>query len=226
MDKNSRSDINKINAELKLAYAHLKRERWKEMCIKIDARSSNSKLWKLVKSINKEHDQFELSNSVGDTAGQTYPSDKSAADVLVVHYQSSSRLPPKLNRPVVIPIKNSKKTCSPKDFRCIDLTCITCKLMEKRILWIPSHVKLYGNEIGDELAKEGRNLPTPSTSILTYLELYSLKKSQNLGEWRVPPTHHWYRPGLAIALKCVTDASTLHSLVLPVHQVPLIFSKQ
>ncbi|GFX28430.1 RNase H domain-containing protein [Trichonephila clavipes] len=57
---------------------------------------------------------------------------------------------------------------------------------------IQSHVELYGDEMVDKLAKEGCYLPTPSTAVLTYLELYSLKKSQTLAECRVSPTHHWY----------------------------------
>ncbi|GFS40994.1 RNA-directed DNA polymerase from mobile element jockey [Nephila pilipes] len=42
-DNYKRTELSKINAELKLAYAHLKRERWKEMCSKIDPTSSDSK---------------------------------------------------------------------------------------------------------------------------------------------------------------------------------------
>ncbi|GFW82650.1 uncharacterized protein TNCV_3492221 [Trichonephila clavipes] len=56
-----------------------------------------------------------------------------------------------------------------------------------------------------KLAKEGCNLPIPSSSALTYVELLSLRKSQNSVEWRVPPTQHWYagnRLGLALPLKC------------------------
>ncbi|GFQ67113.1 hypothetical protein TNCT_87221 [Trichonephila clavata] len=61
------------------------------MCSKIDLTSSDSKLWKLVKHINKEQEQFETCNSVRDVAGQVYPDDKSAANGLAAHYQSSSR---------------------------------------------------------------------------------------------------------------------------------------
>ncbi|GFY05064.1 uncharacterized protein TNCV_561961 [Trichonephila clavipes] len=43
-----------------------------------------------------------------------------------------------------------------------------------------------------KLEKEGFNLPISSSSALIYLELYSLKKSQNLVIWKVPSTHHWY----------------------------------
>ncbi|GFU09077.1 hypothetical protein TNCV_1319331 [Trichonephila clavipes] len=68
----------------------------------------------------------------------------------------------------------------------------------------------------NKLAKEGSNLSTPSTSALTYLELYSLKKSQNLMGWSA---HHWYecnRPVLALALKCDREAPRLHSHFFPV----------
>ncbi|GFV30012.1 RNase H domain-containing protein [Trichonephila clavipes] len=88
-----------------------------------------------------------------------------------------------------------------------------------RFQWISSHVEPYGNEMADKLEKEDCNLPTPSTSAVIYLEFYSfIKKSQNLVEWRIPSTHHWYagiRLGPTLALKW-TDAPRLHSLVLPV----------
>ncbi|GFS57349.1 RNase H domain-containing protein [Trichonephila clavipes] len=95
-----------------------------------------------------------------------------------------------------------------------------------RCKWNPSHVELYGNEMADKLAK---NLSTPSTSDLVYLELYSLKKSQNLLQWMVPPTQHWYagnRPGLSLALKCDTCSPTSLSSYQRSHQVPLILSEQ
>ncbi|GFX43964.1 uncharacterized protein TNCV_4112431 [Trichonephila clavipes] len=56
-----------------------------------------------------------------------------------------------------------------------------------------------------KLAKESCNLPIFSSYALTFLEFYSLKKSENVLVWRVPFTHHWLagnRPGLDIALKC------------------------
>ncbi|GFW10379.1 hypothetical protein TNCV_5097301 [Trichonephila clavipes] len=80
--------------------------------------------------------------------------------------------------------------------------------------------------MADKLSKECCNLPTPAKSTLTYLELYSLKKSQNLVECRVPPIHHWYvgnRPGLVLALKC--DKCS-HSLVLLVVTSSALHSQQ
>ncbi|GFQ80408.1 hypothetical protein TNCT_606231 [Trichonephila clavata] len=40
------------------------------MSSKIDSRSSDSKLWKLVKNTNKEKEQFSTCNSERDAAGQ------------------------------------------------------------------------------------------------------------------------------------------------------------
>ncbi|GFR01844.1 uncharacterized protein TNCT_440871 [Trichonephila clavata] len=51
---NLRTEINKINAEIKLIYTQLKRSRWKEMCESLDCRTANSKLWRIVKNINRE----------------------------------------------------------------------------------------------------------------------------------------------------------------------------
>ncbi|GFT83668.1 hypothetical protein TNCV_2826001 [Trichonephila clavipes] len=54
---------------------HVGRERWKEMCSKIDARFFDSKLWELIESINMEQDQFEICNSVRDADGQAFLDD-------------------------------------------------------------------------------------------------------------------------------------------------------
>ncbi|GFQ86314.1 hypothetical protein TNCT_523581 [Trichonephila clavata] len=58
------------------------------MCSKIDSRPSNSKLWKLVKSIYKE--QFEICNSVREATGHAYPDYKSVPNGLAARYQSST----------------------------------------------------------------------------------------------------------------------------------------
>ncbi|KAF8773158.1 hypothetical protein HNY73_015841 [Argiope bruennichi] len=44
VENNRRTAINKINAEIKLTYAHLKRSRWNELCSKTDPRTPNTKL--------------------------------------------------------------------------------------------------------------------------------------------------------------------------------------
>ncbi|XP_055947029.1 uncharacterized protein LOC129980674 [Argiope bruennichi] len=73
---NRRTAINKINAEIKLTYAHLKRSRWNELCSKIDPRTPNTKLWKIIKGICKEQIQNEECNSIRNTDGQIFPDDK------------------------------------------------------------------------------------------------------------------------------------------------------
>ncbi|GFW73749.1 uncharacterized protein TNCV_1542031 [Trichonephila clavipes] len=56
--------------------------------------------------------------------------------------------------------------------------------------WILSYVELYGNEMADKPEKKDFSIPIPSSLALTYLGLFSLRKSQNLMDFRVPPTHH------------------------------------
>ncbi|GBN34130.1 hypothetical protein AVEN_162755-1, partial [Araneus ventricosus] len=71
--------------------------------------------------------------------------------------------------------------------------------------WISSHVDIHGNELADNLAKEGSSQPIPSSSEITFLELFSRKKARNKAEWLVPPSHHWYKrrkPGLSLSPPC------------------------
>ncbi|KAF8778897.1 hypothetical protein HNY73_015578 [Argiope bruennichi] len=86
------TEINKINAEIKITYAKQKRFRWKEMCSNLDLRTNNSRLWRIVKSINKEQEQYEESNSVIDTNGQVFPDDKVVANSLATYYQAICKL--------------------------------------------------------------------------------------------------------------------------------------
>ncbi|GFT90069.1 RNA-directed DNA polymerase from mobile element jockey [Trichonephila clavipes] len=87
-----RTEINLINAKIRKSYAQLKRSRWRELCKNLDSRTTNSKLWRIVKKINKEQEQCEESNSVIDTNGQVFPDDKAAANGLAVYYQETSKL--------------------------------------------------------------------------------------------------------------------------------------
>ncbi|GBN04468.1 hypothetical protein AVEN_84038-1 [Araneus ventricosus] len=71
--------------------------------------------------------------------------------------------------------------------------------------WIPSHVDIYGNEVADNLAKQGTAEPLCSTPSLTSDEIYSIRKNKDLKTWRVPPSHDWYKrssPGGSIGLAC------------------------
>ncbi|GFX94225.1 uncharacterized protein TNCV_4292701 [Trichonephila clavipes] len=87
-----RTEINQINAKIRKSYAQLKRSRWRELCKNLDSRTTNSKLGRIVKKINKEQEQCEESNSVIDTNGQVFPDDKAAANGLAVYYKETSKL--------------------------------------------------------------------------------------------------------------------------------------
>ncbi|GFW00531.1 RNase H domain-containing protein [Trichonephila clavipes] len=53
--------------------------------------------------------------------------------------------------------------------------------------WIPSHIDLEGNEIADTFAKAGAyEVPEPSAP-LTFLEVLSRTKHQNMTTWITPP---------------------------------------
>ncbi|GBL83502.1 hypothetical protein AVEN_196353-1 [Araneus ventricosus] len=89
------------------------------------------------------------------------------------------------------------------------------KLHDAHFQWTPSHVDIHGNELADNLAKEGSSHPVPSSSEITFLELSSRKKAQKKAEWLVPPSHHWYKgrkPGLFLSLQYLS---------LMTHQRPL-----
>ncbi|GBO14548.1 hypothetical protein AVEN_264268-1 [Araneus ventricosus] len=76
---------------------------------------------------------------------------------------------------------------------------------EVHLQWIPSHVDIYGNEVADDLAKQGTAEPLFSTPSLTFDEIYSIRKNKDLKTWRVPPSHDWYKrsnPGGFIGPAC------------------------
>ncbi|GBM22060.1 hypothetical protein AVEN_137370-1 [Araneus ventricosus] len=57
---------------------------------------------------------------------------------------------------------------------------------------IPSYINLKYNDIADSLAKEGTTMPQAYVEPLTYLELYSRRKSFVIISWRHPPAASWY----------------------------------
>ncbi|GBN35470.1 hypothetical protein AVEN_63952-1 [Araneus ventricosus] len=76
---------------------------------------------------------------------------------------------------------------------------------EVHLQWIPSHVDIYGNEIADDLAKQGTAEPLCSAPSLTFDEIYAIRKNKNLKTWWVSPSHDWYKrssPGGSIGLTC------------------------
>ncbi|GBM27591.1 hypothetical protein AVEN_35255-1 [Araneus ventricosus] len=76
---------------------------------------------------------------------------------------------------------------------------------EVHLQWIPSHVDIYGNEVADNLEKQGTAEPLCSAPSLTFDEIYSIRKNKDLKTWRVAPSHDWYKrssPGGSIGLAC------------------------
>ncbi|GFV29532.1 hypothetical protein TNCV_4489861 [Trichonephila clavipes] len=57
-----------------------------------DAKTSNGKLWKLLKIISNEQPQAEKCNTIQREDGNTAVNDEKAADLLGLHYQKISRL--------------------------------------------------------------------------------------------------------------------------------------
>ncbi|GFW37311.1 RNase H domain-containing protein [Trichonephila clavipes] len=76
----NRIKLNRVNAQLRKMYAQIKRDRWNELCSSLYSRSSNSKLWKLVKGICKEQPQFEKCNTIQFTDGLLAQNDEQPAN--------------------------------------------------------------------------------------------------------------------------------------------------
>lgn len=53
-NKQTRQKLDKVNAQIKIMYAQIKRNKWNDLCISLDPGSSNGELWRLVKSMGEE----------------------------------------------------------------------------------------------------------------------------------------------------------------------------
>ncbi|GFV85167.1 putative RNA-directed DNA polymerase from transposon BS [Trichonephila clavipes] len=87
-----RVEFNKTDAEIKRLYAAKKRASWHEICSKIDARTTNSKLWSIAKSLSRDRTQVEVCNTIFTEDGFLSKDDRATANILGSHYQKMSRL--------------------------------------------------------------------------------------------------------------------------------------
>ncbi|UYV72201.1 hypothetical protein LAZ67_9002158 [Cordylochernes scorpioides] len=69
--------------------------------------------------------------------------------------------------------------------------------------WIPSHVNIDGNEMADQLTKEGCK-GQPENSQLTYSEISFIHKQRITSLWKFTLNHFWYNP--------IPNKSSFHTL--------------
>ncbi|GFX60166.1 hypothetical protein TNCV_4533271 [Trichonephila clavipes] len=87
-----RIELNKINAKIKRLYAQIKWDNWNDLCSSLNSRTSNGKLWKLLKNISNEQPQAEQRNTILSEDGNLAVNDEQATDLLGLHYQNISRM--------------------------------------------------------------------------------------------------------------------------------------
>ncbi|GBM02834.1 hypothetical protein AVEN_52014-1 [Araneus ventricosus] len=110
-------------------------------------------------------------------------------------------------------------------FNKLKTLCNSCVLHLQRI---PSHINLKYNDIADSLAKEGITMYQAYAEPLTYLELYSRRKTFVNISWRHPPVHSWYRsegPGATIHFKRDRKDQAGLARLTSGHLKPLRFSR-
>ncbi|GFY19035.1 uncharacterized protein TNCV_3877231 [Trichonephila clavipes] len=74
-------------------YAPIKRDKWNEICSSLNSRSSNNKLWKLVKGISTEQSQFLKSTTLFNLQMNSWlRMMKKTANILGEYYQLISSL--------------------------------------------------------------------------------------------------------------------------------------
>ncbi|GFV30591.1 uncharacterized protein TNCV_4222421 [Trichonephila clavipes] len=87
-----RVELNKINAKIKRLYAQIKRDKWNDLCSGLDSRTSNGKLWRLLKNISNEQPQTEQCNAILSEDGNLAVNYEQAADLLGLYHQKISRM--------------------------------------------------------------------------------------------------------------------------------------
>ncbi|GFQ83843.1 RNA-directed DNA polymerase from mobile element jockey [Trichonephila clavata] len=87
----TKSALKLINAKIKQLYSVIRRDRWNSLCEGLDSHTPNTKLWNLVKNIDRMQPQVEKTNTFRHPGGSLC-SDNEAANMLGRHYQKESRL--------------------------------------------------------------------------------------------------------------------------------------
>ncbi|GFX43788.1 uncharacterized protein TNCV_4110671 [Trichonephila clavipes] len=90
--KHVRIELNKINANIKILYVQIKLDKLNDLCLGLDSRTSNGKLWKLLKNISNEQPQAEQCNTVLSEDGNLVVNDEQDAYLIGLHHQKISRL--------------------------------------------------------------------------------------------------------------------------------------
>ncbi|GFY49952.1 RNA-directed DNA polymerase from mobile element jockey [Trichonephila inaurata madagascariensis] len=91
-NSSARPELNKINAEIKRTYALIKREKWYELFSKLDARSSDTKLWRLSRSFCQESPLSKVTNTIVNTSNSAPLEDGIVANLIGSHIQQVSVL--------------------------------------------------------------------------------------------------------------------------------------
>ncbi|GFX85665.1 RNA-directed DNA polymerase from mobile element jockey [Trichonephila clavipes] len=91
-DREDKVELKKLNTRIKQLYIKLKREAWTGLCSNIDAKTLNTKLWKLAQSLSYNQPQNMPCNTVLTSDGKAAPDDKTAAKILGEFYKGVGNL--------------------------------------------------------------------------------------------------------------------------------------
>ncbi|GFV27352.1 RNase H domain-containing protein [Trichonephila clavipes] len=85
-------ELNKLNVEIKKIYVQDERSNWQILCERLDYRTSNTELWKLVKQIDNLKPSYEETNAIISDNGHVSSDAREAAESLAQDYANESRL--------------------------------------------------------------------------------------------------------------------------------------